>query len=124
MIDSICAQTERQYQTTDEVLSAVNRKEVDIGLLDAFAATSLQKKIARSSLKVKAVINANTGFGVVLSNELVRLEGDFRSYIASNKALISGFIANMTKQLNVSAIELAIQSPYSIHSSDSMLCLD
>lgn len=93
--------SERQYETVDEVLEAVKSSEVDISLMDAFTATSLQSKIAKNSLKVKDVINANTGYGVVLSNEFVRLESDFRSYITSNKALISSFTANMTNQLQV-----------------------
>jgi len=93
--------SQRQYQTTDEVLTALKTQEVDISLLDAFTAIEMQDVIAAKSLKVKEVIKANTGYGVVLSNELVRLESDFRSYIASNQGLISSFTANMTSKLNI-----------------------
>ena len=62
----------------------------------------MQARIKASSLKVKELIHANTGYGVVLSNEFVRLESDFRSYIASNKARIASFTANMTNKLQVS----------------------
>ena len=86
------------------MLTAVKNKEVDISLLDAFTAIDMQDDIAAKSLKVKEVIKANTGYGVVLSNELVRLESDFRSYIASTQGLISSFTANMTSKLNVSII--------------------
>ena len=100
---------ERQYETTDQVLQAVHKKEVDIALLDAFTAASLQSKIVGYSLKVKKMINANTGYGVVLSREFVRLESDFRSFIASNQDKISSFTSNMTEKLHVSTSLLSLQ---------------
>ena len=86
------------------MLTAVQNGEVDISLLDAFTAIEMQSIITAKSLKVKEVINANTGYGVVLSNDFVRLESDFRSYIASSQGLIASFTANITSKLSVSII--------------------
>ncbi len=90
------ALSEQAYQTTTAVLDALKSKQVNIALIDAFAAATLQEKLKSDSLKVSQIISANTGYGVVLSNDFVRLENDFRSFVASNQDLISSFISNMS----------------------------
>ena len=106
--------SERQYETNDEVLTALKNGEVDISLLDAFTAIEMQSIIASKSLKVKEVIKANTGYGIVLSNDLVRLESDFRSYVASSQGLIASFSANMTSKLNVSSFSSIVPITYNL----------
>eukprot|EP00795_Rhopilema_esculentum_P012024 gene12024-2609_t len=91
----------KQYQTIEQVLEALRKKEVDIALLDAFTAAGLQKRLTAKGLKVKKIINANAGYGIVVSKEFVRLERDFRSYIASNQGKIASFTSNMTAELEI-----------------------
>ena len=92
---------DKKYETAVEVLSALEKKQVDAALLDAFVTASHTPTINRLNLKVKKVIPGNAGFGFVLSKELVRLESDFRSFISSEQARITEFVANMTKKLEV-----------------------
>ena len=92
---------DKKYETAVEVLSALEKKQVDAALLDAFVTASHTSTINRLNLKVKKVIPGNAGFGFVLSKELVRLESDFRSFISSEQARITEFVANMTKKLEV-----------------------
>ncbi|XP_065064502.1 uncharacterized protein LOC135690773 [Rhopilema esculentum] len=91
-----------RFETAAEVLSALEKKQVDAALLDAFVTASHTPTINRLNLKVKKVIPGNAGFGFVLSKELVRLESDFRSHISSEKTLISEFVAQMTSMLEIS----------------------
>eukprot|EP00795_Rhopilema_esculentum_P001382 gene1382-15786_t len=91
-----------KYDTAAEVLSALDKKQVDAALLDAFETASHTPTINRLNLKVKKVIPGNAGFGFVLSKELVRLESDFRSSISSEQARVTEFVANMTKKLELS----------------------
>ena len=100
---SIYLSLDQAYQTTTEVLQALKNKQVDIALLDAFAAASQVAMLKKDSLKVKEVIAADAGYGVVLSHEFVRLDKDFRSFISSNQDRITSFISNMTAKLTVSA---------------------
>ena len=90
------------------MLEALRTKEVNIALLDAFTAAGLQTRLTAKSLKVKKIIHANAGYGIVVSKEFVRLERDFRSYIASNQGQIASFTSNMTAELNVSVAEFQI----------------
>ena len=94
-----------EYATTDSVLDALVGKSVDISLLDAFVAAANSEKIERKKLRVKEVIKTTGAFGVVLSHELVRLEGDFRSQVTSKQNLIAEFVSNMTGILEVSTLQ-------------------
>lgn len=82
-------------------MDAVKREEVKIGILDGFIVAEMANKLIAKSLKVSRTINGNNGYGVVLSNEFVRLESDFRSFIASRRKQIASFTANMTEKLYV-----------------------
>ena len=100
-----------QFQTATQVLTAVQKNKVSIGLLDAFVTAGQKSKVTDMKLKVTKIISANTGFGFVLSKELVYLENDFRSHISSKQAPVMEFVANMTNQLEVS---IRITDPGSI----------
>ena len=93
--------TEKSYETVNEVLSALQSGEVDAALLDAFVAASHQKTLDAKHLKVKKFIDANSGYGLVLSGEMVRLESDFRSQVIASQDFVSQFVANMTAKLQV-----------------------
>ena len=92
---------EKNYLSNDEVLNAVKDEEVAIALLDAFTVAALAEELVSKSLKVTKLIDANTGYGIVLSHEFVRMESDFRSYISSQSNKISAFRTNMTDKLYV-----------------------
>ena len=83
------------------MLNAVKSKEVEIALLDGFTVAGMSKEIAAKKLKISGIINSNNGYGVVLSNEFVRMEQEFRSFIASRQEMIASFKANMTEKLQV-----------------------
>lgn len=91
-----------RFQTANGVLDALRRKKVDLALLDAFVTAAQRSALVDMQLKVKKVIPANTGYGIVLSKEMVRLEYDFKSYISSKQDRITQFISNMTNMLEVS----------------------
>ena len=95
-----------EYATSDSVLDALASKFVDIGLLDAFVAAANAEKIKQKQLKVKEVIKTTSAFGVVLSHELLRLEDDFKSQIASKQNLIGEFVSNVTSLLKVKLVLL------------------
>ncbi len=73
----------------------------DVALLDAFAAAAWNDRIHGMELKVKELISGNSGYGIVLSNEMVRLEDDCRSHVSSKQQMISSFVANMTSRIEV-----------------------
>ena len=91
-------------------MDAVKDGDVKIGLLDGFTVAGIAEKLAAKHLKVTDTINSNNGYGIVLSNEFVRLESDFRSFIASRQNLIASFTANMTEKLYVCIDTLIIIS--------------
>ena len=90
-----------KFETATEVLDALNKKKVGVALLDSFVAAAQQSDLVNMQLKVKKVISANTGYGFVLSREMIRLEYDFKSLIASKQDRITQFISNMTDMLEV-----------------------
>lgn len=96
-IFSLLADT--RFQTANEVLIALQQKKVDVALLDAFVTAAQKSSLIDLELKVKKVVSANTGFGFVLSKEMVRLENDFRSHITSKQHRIAAFISSMTNMI-------------------------
>ena len=90
-----------QFSTANDVLLALRHKKVEIALLDAFVTAAQKSSLTNMELQVKKVISANTAYGFVLSKELIRLENDFKSHIASNQDRITQFISNMTNMLQV-----------------------
>ena len=100
------------YDTANSVLDALASKSVDISLLDAFVTAAKNDKIEQKKLKVKEVIKSTSANGIVLSHELVRLEEDFKSQIASKQNIITEFVSNMTNLLKVKSL---LASSYTTH---------
>ena len=90
-----------QFNTANDVLLALRHKKVEVALLDAFVTAAQKSSLTNMELQVKKVISANAAYGFVLSKELIRLENDFKSHIASNQDRITQFISNMTNMLQV-----------------------
>ncbi|XP_057314721.1 uncharacterized protein LOC130655923 isoform X2 [Hydractinia symbiolongicarpus] len=90
-----------------DVLEAVSKGIVPIGLLDAYTATSYSDHLKKMTLTVKKIFDTNSGYGTVLSGGLESLEDDIRSYVDANEGSISAFINSQTKVLkpNVTIIE-------------------
>ena len=86
------------------MLDVLADKVVDIALLDAFVAAANDDVIKAKVLKVNNIIKSSSAYGVVLSHELLRLEDDFRSQIASKQNVIADFVYNMTNLLKVSEV--------------------
>lgn len=101
------------YTSPLEVLSAVKRGAVTVGLIDAVTAAGYENEIAEMGLRVYDIIDTNSGFGVVLSSGMEYAENDFRSFVITNKALIDLFLKQKIPVLMV-RYEFFFVSCYSI----------
>ncbi|XP_057313718.1 uncharacterized protein LOC130655034 [Hydractinia symbiolongicarpus] len=86
-----------------DVLEAVSKDIVPIGLLDAYTATSYSDHLKKMTLTVKKIFDTNSGYGTVLSGGLESLEDDVRSYVDANQGSISAFISSQTDVLKPNA---------------------
>ncbi|XP_057314364.1 uncharacterized protein LOC130655615 [Hydractinia symbiolongicarpus] len=82
----------RNYTSVLDVIDAVSRQEVEIGLIDAVTTKGYEKRLSDMNVKIYKILDLNSGYGVVLSGEFKRVETDVRSFVSSNQAEISLFV--------------------------------
>ena len=83
------------------MLNALERNDVGIVLVDTFAMASYKSVLESKSQKVKALINANTGYGFVLAGLSQTLKPTIASMIESRQKVISDFISSMKDKVPV-----------------------
>ena len=90
------------YAELDDLIEAVGGEEVEIGLVDSTELLGKEKFLEEKSIMITRILNYNTGYGFVLSGDLIRLESDFRAYITGNQAYLIWYIEKVLGRLNVS----------------------
>lgn len=92
----------KNYTDILEVLESVHEKIVEIGLIDATAATDYEDDMERLGLRVYKVIDTGSGYGVVLSSGLEVIAADVKNYVSTNRPFINEFIKQNVPILYVS----------------------
>lgn len=84
------------------MLDAIEKKKVDIVIMDTFSLASLQPTLKRKSLKVGAMIKSPAGYGIVVGGKSLALVDDIQSEIIVRSTVFSDFIAKLKPELPVS----------------------
>lgn len=80
---------------------------VDGVLVDSLVAADMYETLAEKKLKIIKLIPERSGWGIILSGELLRLEEEIRSFVKSKEEDIKKIVANQTDgKLTVSYIGL------------------
>ena len=82
-------------------MSAVESREVEIGLIDAAAALGYEKELESKSLIIYKILQYNNGFGMALSGDAARLKTDILSFVTSNQGNIVRFVEQKVGLLEV-----------------------
>lgn len=94
----------KNYTNILEVLESVQEKIVEVGLVDATAATEFEEDMKRLGLRVYKIIDSGSGYGVVLSSGLEVIAADVKNYVTTNRPFINEFIKQNVPILYVSDI--------------------
>lgn len=65
-------------------------------LMDSLAAAELYDIIAEKKLKISKLIPEPSGWGIILSGDLLRLEDEIRSYVKEHQEEMKKLVANAT----------------------------
>ena len=98
------------YMNRSSTLDALENKEVDLILMDTFSLASLQPILKKKSLKVTAMLDTNSGYGVVLGGLSTALTSDIKSEILARDTEFSEFIASIKPTLPVRYFRIIIFS--------------
>lgn len=93
---------EREYNSVDEIRTAIEEGEIDGALLDTYVAAEHKETLFNDRVYVKEILDRPIGYGVVLSGAAVSVEQRCRDYINMHITEIFHIIQNMTKTLDVS----------------------
>ena len=96
------------------MLNALQRNEVDAVLIDTYSMASFQPVLDKKSQKVKALIDANTGYGFVLAGMSQALKPTIVSMIGARQKVISDFISKMKEKIPVRRPLLLFHSFYNV----------
>ena len=96
----------KNYTGIFDIMDAVASGEVEIGLVDASMALGYEQAMEEKSLRIYKVLDYQTGYGVVLSGDAVKLEADVRAFVVSNQAYISRFVEQQIGLLKPTLIEV------------------
>ena len=83
------------------MLNSLQNNEVDAVIIDTFSMASFKPVLESKMQKVKALINANSGYGFVLSGYSQVLKPAIASMIESRQKVVSDFIATMKDKIPV-----------------------
>ena len=83
------------------MLDALQNSDVDAVVIDTFSMASFKPVLESKTQKVKALINANSGYGFVLSGFSQVLKPPIVSMIESRQKVISDFISTMKDKVPV-----------------------
>ena len=88
-------------ETLEEAFEALQNKETEGFLLDAYVAGSGVSSFIKTPFRVNKVIETKKGLGLVLSGEAVVLHYRVRDFVRKNARRITEIIQNSTTPLKV-----------------------
>ena len=83
------------------MFSALQSSQVDIVMLDMFSLASHKETLDQKFLKVRKLINTNTGYGFILSGSSYILRTDVNSLLPSKQKEIQKFLEEMESKIPV-----------------------
>ena len=92
---------EKQYADITSLLDALENYDVDAVLIDTFSMASFKTILEIKYMKVKALLNVNTGYGFVLSGASQALKPIITSMVDAKQKVISDFISTMKEKVPV-----------------------
>ena len=79
-----------------QLIDGLESRIVDGALVDSLVAADMADKLAERKMKLSKIIPENSGWGIILSGELLKLEEEIRSYIVIHAKEITAIIENRT----------------------------
>ncbi|XP_022801144.1 uncharacterized protein LOC111338866 [Stylophora pistillata] len=110
---------EREYNSVDEIRTAIEEGEIDGALLDTYVAAEHKETLFNDRVYVKEILDRPIGYGVVLSGAAVSVEQRCRDYINMHITEIFHIIQNMTKTLDAPAENFAMEQSTRLFDSTS-----
>ena len=83
------------------MFSALQSSQVDVVMLDMFSLASHRNTLDQKFLKVRKLINTNTGYGFILSGSSFILRTDVSSLLPSKQKEIQKFLEEMESKIPV-----------------------
>ena len=83
------------------MFSALQSSQVDVVMLDMFSLASRRDILDQKFLKVRKLINTNTGYGFILSGSSYILGTDVNSLLPSKQKEIQKFLEEMESKIPV-----------------------
>ena len=96
------------------MFSALQLSEVDIVMLDTFSLAKFKNVLDQKLLKVKGLIDTNTGFGFILSGQSNILMTDVESLLPSKSKEIKKFLEEMETKIPVSYGNISLFQNFSL----------
>ena len=85
-----------------EMFSALQKSEVDIIMIDTYSLGKYKDVLAQKYLKVRKIINTNTGYGFILSGLSSILQTDVESLLLVKSKEVEKFLKEMEEDVPVS----------------------
>ena len=92
---------DRQYKDILSMLDDLESHQVDAVIVDIYSMTSYKEILKIKLLKVRELIETDSGYGFVLAGLIQVLEADIDSMIIGRANVISDFIASFQEKLPV-----------------------
>ena len=102
------------FNDTVSMFSALQLSEVDIVMLDIFSLAKFKNVLDQKLLKVKGLIDTNTGFGFILSGQSNILMTDVESLLPSKSKEIKKFLEEMETKIPVSYGNISLFQNFSL----------
>ena len=100
--------TGRSYSNLDDVIEALERKDVTGILIDTFAGGSRTELLDKPNLRVYQVLGVSSTYGAVLAGESTKLARCFRAYNLAYAANITRHVERNTQQLRVRSRDVQV----------------
>ena len=84
----------------EEVINAMNNKEIAGALLDMYAAATKKSMFDGGEIQLNRLVQYPTGYGFVLSGEMAKAAPLFRQALAAKKTKISLIVEENTDSIS------------------------
>jgi hypothetical protein len=88
------------FNNMEEVINAMNNKEIAGALLDMYAAATKKSMFDGGEIQLNRLVQYPTGYGFVLSGEMAKAAPLFRQALAAKKTKISLIVEENTDSIS------------------------
>lgn len=82
---------------TSELFNDIVARKIDGILIDSLVAADKADEMAKRNLKLSKIIPEASGWGIILSAEMIKLEPDIRTYVKAHESEMKELVANRTE---------------------------